>query len=113
MADTWKTEFGRFIEGNWRCLVRKAVTLGFPFPEDLVQATAMEILRTAPHKPVENWEAFFTFWMKRVIWEDSRRKTREGRKTVRHARPLEVHGDIDSLVRRQHGRRVGPKKGAE
>ena len=112
MADTGREAIGRFFESHRKAALRLAYKLGALYPEDAVQAAM--VLWLARKDPGRIDLASFTWRLRAVLHHDKNiDRWIPGGKKYRESRPDEVHGDIDRLVRLEHGGRVAPKKGAD
>ena len=108
MADTGREAIGSFFQKYRKATLRLAHKLGALYPEDAVQAAMVYWLSRKSTGRVDM--ACFERKLREVLRDDCQVPVWP---TGREPRPEEVHGDIDRLVRRQHGGRVAPKKGAE
>ncbi len=93
-------------------LLASARRLNPQCPEDLVQ-TALEMWLRPTRNPQLTVMAFVRR-MQAIVHRDGHHeygKEKGKRKWVRKA--IEVHGDIDRMFRRRHGRRTSVKGGAE
>ena len=106
MADS-RQEIGDFYRRSRVQALRLAFRLGARYPEDAVQAAI--VMWLARKNPGRIDMACFERQLRLVLYTDYTSHN-DGK---RFPRPTEVHGDIDRLFRSRHGRRTGPKKGAE
>ena len=109
MADTGREAIGRFFESHRKAVLRLAHKLGAVYPEDAVQEVMVRLLA------MKNPDLSFTGVARQLTSLLFRDRFVERGKETRsfEDRPDEVHGDIDRLVRLEHGGRVAPKKGAD
>lgn len=111
MAHTVRDEIGRLYEKHRAYLLKVARQLGALYPEDVVQKAVVWWLGQKNIGEVDL--GAFERQIKRVIHKDQNVPCRTKDGFGYRPAPVEIHGDIDMLFRRRHGRRVGPKKGAE
>jgi len=112
MADNRQGRVEKFYRENKNQILASARRLDSQCPEDLIQTVLALWLR--PTRAPQFTVMAFVRQMELLVFEDGHhRPGSDGGNRPRVAAPTEVHGDIDQMWRRRHGRRTGVKGGAE
>ena len=112
MAHTRRAQVERFYRENKDSILKTARRLDPECGEDLAQAV-LEIWLRPTYTPQLTFMAFVR-QMELLIYRDGhyQQSKRHGKRRYIPV-PQEVHGDVDRMWRRRHGRRTAVKGGAE